>query len=128
MMPMTAAEIIDRDAEIVEHSKRLGDRTAALLDRYLRHADNADHLAQIENLAGLLRSALAYNLALGSEVAHYCGEMRQARTERDEALTRVQELEDELDELRGGLANGIAASCGCPSEVTLPDGGTAVLS
>ncbi len=95
---LAGVEMIDRDAEIVEHSKRLGERTAALLDRYLRRADDADHLAQIENLAGLLRSALAYNLALATEIAHYCGEMRQARAERDELLD--------------GLAEGIAEACG----------------
>lgn len=84
---------------------------ARLIDRAYRKVADEDRGA-VENLAGLLRHLSVTNVALATEIQHYVADAEQARDERDELQVRVDELQAELEELRDGLANGIAAACG----------------
>ncbi|AUX81982.1 hypothetical protein SEA_FRANKIE_56 [Mycobacterium phage Frankie] len=96
------------------YATRVLQRVEALAARVERQlaAGLPDVAATVANLRAMYSGAIDTAAAQDRELAHYAAAAEQARCERDEALTRVQELEDELDELRGGLAAGVAASCG----------------
>ncbi|QDF19783.1 hypothetical protein QEH38_gp51 [Mycobacterium phage LilSpotty] len=87
------------------------DALAARVERQLA-VGSPDAAATVANLRAMHIGVCDTAAAQARELAHYAAEAEQARCERDEALTRLQELEDELTELRGGLAAGVAASCG----------------
>ncbi|AIM40994.1 hypothetical protein PBI_SQUIRTY_47 [Mycobacterium phage Squirty] len=96
------------------YATRVLQRVDALAAKVERHlvAGSPDVAATVANLRAMYSGALDTAAALDRELTHYAAAAEQARCERDEALTRLQELEDELTELRGGLAAGVAASCG----------------
>jgi acetyl-CoA carboxylase alpha subunit len=80
-------------------SKALAHNIAHLVDRYFQNATESDRGA-ITNLAGLLRHATAYTAALTRELEEWAKAESAALDERDEALRLVDELTEELDQLR----------------------------
>ncbi|AWN02646.1 hypothetical protein SEA_XAVIA_44 [Mycobacterium phage Xavia] len=103
------------------------DALAARVERQLA-AGSPNVAATVANLRAMYSGVIDTATAQDRELNHYAAQAEQARAERDEARTRLEEVEAELEELRGVLADAIAKACGGPTEVTLPDGGTEVLS
>ncbi|UVT31484.1 hypothetical protein SEA_SEJANUS_52 [Mycobacterium phage Sejanus] len=100
------------------YAHRVLQRVDALVQRYYANADE-DTRAAISNLSGIYRGLADALAAQSRELDHWAHAARDAEAERDEALTRQQELEEKLEEfdeklaaLQDGLANGIAAACG----------------
>ncbi|AJA43349.1 hypothetical protein VC60_gp48 [Mycobacterium phage Sbash] len=93
------------------YAHRVLQRVEGLAATYSAQADDETRAA----IANLLQCYAGLGEALAAqfrEMAHHAREAHEAREQRDELIVRVQELETELDELRQGVADGIAAACG----------------
>ena len=71
----------------------------AALDRAIE--DRQDLRAQLENHYSLLTDAQRQNFRLATELQHACSELQDVRDHRDELLVRVDELRQELADLKG---------------------------
>lgn len=100
--PVVAYRELDRILETLRADPSVDDirrGIGALVGSYLHDAKDADSRAGLVNLADLLQRCTAYAATLANEVQHYATGEFDAECARDEALARVDDLEDRVEEL-----------------------------